>query len=263
MNETNNPLISIVTVTYNCQSLIEETLINIISQTYANIELIIIDGASTDDTMNIINRYADHINTCISEKDMGIYDAMNKGVSKASGEWIIFINAGDMFYKNSTLSDIFSDKNQTADIIYGRTEVVHPYFSIIKSTEKLDKRWLKMKFCHQSVLVKLDLVKNFKFNIENKISADLEFFYRCYINKKSFFATDSIISKVVSGGFSELTPLETIKANKKAILACKESGVTQLIFIALYLYTFARSNVKKALPLSARISILKILNKLN
>ena len=66
MNETNNPLISIVTVTYNCQSLIEETLINIINQTYEYIELIIIDGASTDDTMHIINRYADHINTCLA-----------------------------------------------------------------------------------------------------------------------------------------------------------------------------------------------------
>lgn len=257
MNAINNPLISIITVTYNCQSLIEKTLINIISQTYEKIELIIIDGASTDCTIDIIKRYADHINTCISEKDMGIYDAMNKGVSKASGEWIIFINAGDVFYKNRTLADIFLNKNQSADIIYGKTEVVHPTFSIIKSTEKLDKRWVKMKFCHQSAFVKLDVAKNFKLNIENKISADLEFFYRCYVNKKSFLSTDLIISKVLSGGFSEIAPLETIKANKNAILACKESRVTRLIFIALYLYTFVRSKVKKFLPLSIRISILK------
>lgn len=94
----NNPLISVVTVSYNAVGTIEQTLLSVINQTYPNIEYIIIDGGSTDGTVDIIKKYADEIVYWISEPDKGIYDAMNKGIKKANGEWINFINAGDSYY---------------------------------------------------------------------------------------------------------------------------------------------------------------------
>ena len=105
--ERNNPLISVVTVSYNAVSVIEQTIFSVINQTYPNVEYIIIDGGSTDGTVDIIKKYADKITYWVSEPDKGIYDAMNKGIELATGEWINFMNAGDSFYSFSILELIF------------------------------------------------------------------------------------------------------------------------------------------------------------
>ena len=99
--------ITIVTVTYNCSKILKETLESCINQDYENVEYIIIDGASTDGTLDIINQHSENISFILSEPDKGIYDAMNKGIEHATGEWIFFLNAGDKFYSNKTLSDLF------------------------------------------------------------------------------------------------------------------------------------------------------------
>ena len=92
MSSLNNPLLTIVTVCYNAVDEIEKTILSVINQTYENIEYIIVDGASTDGTLNVINKYRDFISCCISEPDGGIYEAMNKGIKLATGEWINFLN---------------------------------------------------------------------------------------------------------------------------------------------------------------------------
>lgn len=113
-----NPKISVVTVCYNSVNVLEETMLSVLNQTYPNIEYIIIDGGSTDGTVNIIKKYADKLTYWVSEPDKGIYDAMNKGIAVATGEYINFMNAGDLFYDSEVVSDLFFEFKD-ADFITG------------------------------------------------------------------------------------------------------------------------------------------------
>ena len=105
----NNPKISIITVSFNAVKVIEETIVSVINQTYTNVEYIIIDGGSTDGTVDIIKEYADKISYWVSESDKGIYDAMNKGGIKALGDFLYFLNAGDSFYNKSSLMSVVKE----------------------------------------------------------------------------------------------------------------------------------------------------------
>ena len=102
----NNPKISVITVCFNAVETIEETILSVINQTYSNIEYIIIDGASTDGTVDIVNKYRDKIACFVSEPDKGIYDAMNKAVKVAKGDWLFFINSDDVFINNECLQNV-------------------------------------------------------------------------------------------------------------------------------------------------------------
>lgn len=129
------PLISVVTVSYNAEKTIEETIISVINQTYPYIEYIVVDGASTDATQTIIERYKDRIQICISEPDDGIYDAMNKGVKIASGDYIIMMNCGDIFADDSTVEKAVESFPEDVDVIFG------------DSIEKDDEGTLYYKMC--------------------------------------------------------------------------------------------------------------------
>ena len=106
LSKETDTLISVVTVSYNAVSTIEQTILSVINQTYPNVEYIIIDGGSTDGTVDIIKKYADKIAYWVSEPDKGIYDAMNKGVVVATGEWINFMNAGDIFTDSDVIDKL-------------------------------------------------------------------------------------------------------------------------------------------------------------
>ena len=102
--------ISVITVCYNDRERIEKTILSVLSQSYGNLEYIVIDGGSTDGTVDIIKKYANRIAYFVSESDEGIYDAMNKGLRKAVGEWVCFLNAGDLFVSESVLNTIFDEE---------------------------------------------------------------------------------------------------------------------------------------------------------
>ena len=131
------PLISVVTVVFNGVDMLEQTIRSIVSQTYPNVEFIVIDGGSTDGTIDLIKKYEHKISYWTSEKDGGIYDAMNKGTAVATGEWIGFMNAGDSYFDETVLAKIFSQPID-ADIVYGLTKRIFPEFQYIKKTKPIE-----------------------------------------------------------------------------------------------------------------------------
>lgn len=178
--------ISIITVTFNCEKVIERTIQSCISQTYSNFEYIIIDGGSTDGTVDIIKKYSDRISYWISEPDKGIYDAMNKGVEYATGDWIIFMNAGDLFASNKILSIIFNNfvNDSNVGFIYGDYALMRNGYVKIEKIKIPFWKSLKyvppMGICHQSVFTKTTLARRYRFNLKYKICADYDMLYQIY-----------------------------------------------------------------------------------
>ena len=118
------PNVSVITVCYNCESTIENTVKSVVNQTYPNVEYIIIDGKSTDRTIDIVKQFSKNIECIVSEKDDGIYSAMNKGIDICTGDYVIFLNSGDCFY-NRTVIEIMVKKSNGQDIVYGDLILIH------------------------------------------------------------------------------------------------------------------------------------------
>lgn len=181
-----NDIISVITVVFNGKDFIERTIKSVLEQDYAFKEYIIIDGGSTDGTVDIIKKYESHLLFWSSEPDRGVYDAMNKGIEKASGKWINFMNAGDYFYSNEVLSQIFSNNRNTAryDVVYGDTEFRLGNIAYVSiAGNNVDSNGF-MPFSHQAAFVKTDIAKAYKFELKYKITADTAFFLRLVIDKK-------------------------------------------------------------------------------
>src|SRR5690606_2169009 len=149
------PLITVVTVVYNGAEFLEETIKSVIEQTYDNVEYIIVDGGSIDGTLEIIKKYDHAIDYWVSEHDKGIYDAMNKGIDLGSGDWINFMNAGDLFFECETLTKVFSNGSDysDADVIYGDHEARYPNKTKIVKAGKVSDLWKGSQFCHQSAFI--------------------------------------------------------------------------------------------------------------
>ncbi|WP_321425446.1 glycosyltransferase family 2 protein [uncultured Bacteroides sp.] len=185
MNNRPNPRFSVITVTYNAEKVIEKTIQSVVGQTYKEWEYIIIDGASKDNTLAIIDKYRDNVNKLISEPDKGLYDAMNKGIAAASGDYLCFLNAGDIFHESNTLqfiSDSISG-NTLPDIIYGETAIVDKddnflHMRRLKTPEKLTWKSFKqgMLVCHQAFFAKRTLAE--PFDLSYRFSADFDWCIR-------------------------------------------------------------------------------------
>lgn len=185
-----NMKISIVTVTYNCENSITNTIESVLSQSYKNIEYIIIDGDSIDNTKSIINKFQkkDSRIFFLSEPDKGIYNAMNKSINYLTGEYTIFLNSGDIFCNENIIKDILKYlSTKKYDLVYG---------NIIEKVSKKDKILIeKMNLlllfraatiCHQTIFFKSSRLKENEFNETYKLCADREWIYRAYKNNYKF-----------------------------------------------------------------------------
>lgn len=207
----NSHLISVVTVSFNAVETIEKTILSVINQNYTNIEYIIIDGGSTDGTVDIIKKYENKISYWISEPDKGIYDAMNKGISQATGEWINFMNSGDEFYTENVLTEVFSESfSEEIKVIYGKTALVFPKKTLISRPLSIGHIEKGMPFCHQSTFVRTNLYKENPYNLTYKICADYNFFYSVYKKGYTFYYKKILISKFLYGGLSSSSSIDLI-----------------------------------------------------
>lgn len=204
------PLISVITVVYNGEKYLEETIQSVINQTYDNVEYIIIDGGSTDGTLEIIKKYEDQLDYWVSEKDSGIYDAMNKGINLASGEWINFMNAGDGFFDEYVIESISG--HLVADLVYGNHAIYRKNkenFEIIDVEFYNDKR--NIPFCHQALFSKAELLKQNPFNLKYTITADYDQYVRLKNAKASSLYIPMTIAFYLDGGLSSISRQKLIR----------------------------------------------------
>ncbi|MBP8934380.1 MAG: glycosyltransferase [Prevotella sp.] len=237
-----HPKISIVTVCYNAEKDIEKTILSVINQTYDNIEYIVIDGGSNDKTLSIIDFYANKINKVVSEPDNGIFDAMNKGLDLATGDWINFMNSGDLFHDNNTIEKVFC-RNITENIgvIYGNTDSKK---GVLKMTPFYKQRCMlsPMGICHQSLFVRADLAKIHKFDLSYKVTADYNMIKSIYNNGYKLFDTNITISFYDLSGFSAQNAILQLKETAQI---CKMEG--SWIFYLNLALVLLKQNVKRFL----------------
>ncbi|HWZ34836.1 MAG TPA: glycosyltransferase family 2 protein, partial [Mucilaginibacter sp.] len=172
------PILSVITVVYNNVNDVERTLLSVTGQTYTGIEYIVVDGHSSDGTLQVIEKYGGHITKLISEKDEGIYDAMNKGLSVATGDYVLFMNSGDEFYSPQTVANVFATAGD-ADIYYGETEMMDAKGNNLgrrRHSAPADLSWKSFKYgmsvSHQAIYIKRSLVK--PYDRKYQLSADID-----------------------------------------------------------------------------------------
>lgn len=202
--------ISIITVSYNSAATIEDTIVSVLGQNYSDLEYIIIDGGSKDDTMKIVEKYKDKISKIVSEKDGGIYDAMNKGVKMATGDIVGILNSDD-FYKNlNVLNDVATAFNNDAvDVCYGDIEYIDRF-----DTKKVVRRWVAGEYNknklnsgwimpHPALFVKKSMYDKFGlFNLDFRIAADYELMLRFLLKGIKVKYINNFFVSMREGGFS-------------------------------------------------------------
>lgn len=187
------PNFSIITVNLNNAGGLYKTIESVQNQTYSDYEFIIIDGGSTDGSLNIINEYSQIFAHRVSEPDSGIYDGMNKGIKYAKGEWIIFMNSGDYFANKNVLEHVFYNKIKAdTKIIYGNT-IVKDKNKRIKPSAKINKNYFFFEtICHQSIFFRRDIFEVIGYySSDYKIISDKEFLLRAAISKINYTYVDT------------------------------------------------------------------------
>ena len=204
------PKFSIITVTYNAASVIMPTLESVIAQGYTDYEYILVDGGSKDDTVAIAKASGIQFAHVISERDKGIYDAMNKGISLATGDYLCFLNAGDAFYAPDTLQTIagaIADENELPDVLYGETAEVDDSRKFVRmrrlqAPEKLDWRSFRngMLVCHQAFYARRGIAP--MYDLKYHLSADVDWCIKVMKRAKKMVNVNATVVNYLQNGIS-------------------------------------------------------------
>lgn len=240
--------ISIITVALNVRSTVEDTITSVLGQTYKNIEYVIIDGGSTDGTLDIINKYKSKIHKFISKPDKGVYDGMNKGILAASGDIVGFLNADDVFYDKNVIQKVASVfTNAEVDCVYGNLVYVSR-----KNSERITRIWRSRDFsdglferswtpAHPTFYCKKVLYERFGFyRTDFKIAADVELMYRFLQKnhiKSKYVAADFV--RMRDSGVSSRGIQSTVVITREMKKAINENG-GQFNFIKYLFFKFLK-----------------------
>lgn len=244
------PLVTIVTVVFNGASCLEKTIQSVLNQSYHNVEYIVIDGGSADGTVDIIKSHQNRIKYWESNSDSGIYDAMNKGIRIASGEWINFLNAGDVFYSPDVLFNIFNNKKYTEQILYGDLNVVYKKRAQrLRRYGKINPILYAMPICHQTMFVKSEWLKKYPFNLVYAYASDFDNLCKILKHGGNIKKVPEIIASIDAGGVSDTQRHQVYTEYKKI------SGEYYGYSIYAKLFYFFKKNIE-----SLKIPIKKIFN---
>ena len=204
------PKFSIITVTYNAASVIGPTLESVIAQRYTDYEYILVDGGSKDDTVAKAKASGIEFAHIVSERDKGIYDAMNKGIALSTGDYLCFLNAGDAFYSPDTLqtiADAIADENELPDVLYGETAEVDDKRKFVRmrrlqAPEKLDWRSFRngMLVCHQAFYARREIAP--MYDLKYRLSADVDWCIKVMKRAKKLVNVNATVVNYLQNGIS-------------------------------------------------------------
>ncbi len=233
-----NPIVSIITPTLNSEKFVEKTILSVLNQTYKNIEYIIIDGGSTDGTAEIIKKYEGKIDYWVSEPDKGIYDAMNKGLDAAKGQWIFFLGADDMLYDSLTIEAVSSQLRDDTSVVFGKVRYTNG--KEVKSRLNLITL-LHNTVHHQSAFYNANLFYNWRYDSTKKLISDYELNLIIYLAKKKYEHMDRFISICSPLG-------QSIKDTRTAfseVNAIRKKHLSILMNYILTAFFFLKFSIKK------------------
>ena len=206
-----HPKYSIITVTYNAAEVLEDTIQSVISQTYRNVEYIIVDGKSKDGTLSLIDKYREWIHHIVSEPDRGLYDAMNKGIQLATGDYLCFLNAGDRLHSDDTLLQmVHSLRSQLLpDVLYGETAIINEKGDFLcmrrlSAPEELTWKSFKkgMLVCHQAFFARRELAVKTLYDLQYRFSADFDWCIRIMKQAKQLHNTHLTLIDYLNEGMT-------------------------------------------------------------
>lgn len=243
------PKFSIITITYNAASVIEPTLASVAAQTYRNFEYLLIDGGSSDDTVAKAQASGIEFAHIVSERDNGLYDAMNKGIKLAKGDYLCFLNAGDAFHSSDTLDKIVAaipDGTSLPDILYGETAEVDENRNFVRMRrlrvpEKL--HWTSFKqgmlVCHQAFYARRDLVP--MYDLKYRLSADVDWCIKIMKRSENMVNVGFTVVDYLQNGLS----LQNHRASliERFKIMCKHYGVFSTV--AHHIWFVLRAVIKK------------------
>ena len=235
----NLPLFSIITVTCNAAKVLEQTILSVMNQTYVNIEYIIIDGASYDGTVSIIRQYESGITYWLSEADDGLYDAMNKGLWMASGDYVWFLNAGDVLKHHEAVAGLaeIALKNGLPDILYGETDLMDLQGHVfakrrLKTPRNLSWKSFRMGMlvCHQAFIVKRNIAP--EYDLRYRFSADFDWCIRCLKEAKRIVNTRLRYVNYLYEGVTTANRKASLK--ERYAIMCKYYGIFATVSVHLW-----------------------------
>lgn len=246
-----SPLLSVVTVNRNMANGLARTIGSVVQQDFASYEYIVVDGASADGSVDVIGRNSDGIDRWVSAPDAGIYDAMNKGVSLARGEWVLFLNSGDTFASNNVLSAVMAAIDPGDDILYGDALVRYAAgASRIAAAFEPSELCYGMICSHQALFARRELLAAQPFTVE-RIRSDYEFLVQCRAQGRTFHRVPILIAEIEAGGLSDRRRISALR--EMAVLLHKGGllGPRAILHLGfMFVWTIIGMLVKPLLPRS-------------
>jgi glycosyltransferase involved in cell wall biosynthesis len=245
------PKISIVTINFNMAADLDGTIRSVVAQTYPNLEYLVIDGGSTDGSVEVIRKHAKDIDYWVSERDRGLYHAMNKGTQAATGEWVLFMNSGDRFADPGVVADVFVIDRDDADLVFGhsirRYEREHVEREI--PAEPVEVLPYRMNCSHQSIFARRQILLDHPFT-EGFMSADYEFLVAAWSSGLRFKLVDRVVGAWTTGGMSDRKRI--LSLNQRIEVLERHGLMTpslRLTYFRLAMRALAGQMIRRILPM--------------